>query len=81
MAIRYASIAQAWAEASREDREQQVALEQREVVADTDPRAGCEGMVVVPGTDGLGILCPPIGVEAVLIGPEVGMPVCRTARA
>ena len=64
----------------REDREQQVALEQREVVADADPRAGCEGMVGVPVTEGLGIPCPPIGVEAVGIGPEVRMPVCVERR-
>src|SRR5512133_4147407 len=78
--MRYEPIAQARAEASREDCEQQVALEQREVVADADPRAGCEGMVGVPVTGGLGIPCPPIGVEAVGIGPEVGMPVCVERR-
>ena len=46
--VRYEPIAQARAEASREDREQQVALEQREVVADADPLASCKGMVGVP---------------------------------
>src|SRR5215213_7339289 len=63
--VGYEPIAQVRAEASREDREQQVALKQREVVADADSRAGCEGMVGVPVTGDLGILCPPIGVEAV----------------
>jgi NAD(P)-dependent dehydrogenase (short-subunit alcohol dehydrogenase family) len=31
-------------------------------------------------TGGLGIPCPPIGVEAVGIGPEVRMPVCVERR-
>jgi hypothetical protein len=41
--VRYEPIAQARAEASREDREQQVALEQREVVADADPQPAAKG--------------------------------------
>src|SRR6185503_20706678 len=62
-------------EALRENRKEQVALEQGEVVADADARAGGERVVSVVVAGCVSFVCPAVGIEYLWALPELRMPV------